>query len=92
MEIILIGASFIMGYGLEDQDTCASQIQKRLGSDRVLNLATPVYGTRDHIRWGNPKYFLGPKGRGHPKKEVHSIWAKELGDYLVQKEAPPGTN
>jgi len=44
-----------------------------------------VDATRDHIKWGDPTFFLGPHGKSHPKKEVHAIWAKDLGDYLIRE-------
>jgi len=44
-ELLLIGCSFTQGYGLEDPDTFASQLDQQLPSMKVVNFGTGGYST-----------------------------------------------
>ncbi|HXA46449.1 MAG TPA: SGNH/GDSL hydrolase family protein [Burkholderiaceae bacterium] len=44
-ELLLIGCSFTQGYGLEDQQTFASQLDQQLPSMKVVNFGTGGYST-----------------------------------------------
>ena len=42
--ILIVGGSWIQGYGVRDEETCASQLQQRFSSVNFVNLATAGYG------------------------------------------------
>lgn len=44
-ELLFVGCSFTQGYGLEDQDTFASQLDRKLPSMKVVNFGTGGYST-----------------------------------------------
>ncbi len=45
VRILVVGGSYALGYGVQDQETLASQLQKRLPQATVVNAAVPGYGT-----------------------------------------------
>lgn len=43
--VLIIGCSFAAGYGVTDEESLASQVQANFSGARVVNLATPGYGS-----------------------------------------------
>ncbi len=43
--VLLIGCSFVAGYGVKDEETFAAEIQRRRPGLRVMNFGVPGYGT-----------------------------------------------
>jgi lysophospholipase L1-like esterase len=51
MRIVVLGDSFAWGYGVDDEDTFASVIERLLPSMRVANLGVTAYGIRQETAY-----------------------------------------
>lgn len=98
--VLLVGCSYAAGYGVTDAQSMASQLQQHLGGGRVVNLATPGYGTYQAYL-SIKRYLAEHPGKApdvvlygyaahHPIRNVADWeWIASLKSYAGSQVVPP---
>ena len=94
--LVILGDSYVMGYGVSDDDTFACLLQKQLTQKHVINLGVGGFGTCHVIEQSGPLISSLPKDKGpitavylfntfHAERNIGSPLSVRIGDRAAEK-------